>query len=130
MEKQGFIAKSCEVASLAWLRWERNWAWGRGAGGKGLQDGEESVSRCLGNKNTISLETLPTLFVFHLSLRTRPVSQSARRLTRIRSGCTRKGDSNYGAWMGILSTYNQNDYVKEDEIGGTCSTNGIEEERV
>jgi hypothetical protein len=97
MEKQGFITKSWEVASLAWLRWERERV-REEAGRKGLQDGEERVSRCLGNKSTISLETLPTPFVFYFSLRTSPVSQSARRLARLGSECIRKVDSIPGAW--------------------------------
>ena len=60
VENQGFIMKSWKVSSLACLRWDRVglekdcWAWVR-EGEKGLQDGEERVSRCLGNKHTISL---------------------------------------------------------------------------
>jgi hypothetical protein len=105
VEKQGFITKSWEVASLAWLRWKRergsDWVWIVRTRGKGLKERRRRRESPLSWKQEHNLPGEPSYsFVFYLSPRTRPVSQSARRLIQLRSRCVRDGDSILGLGCG------------------------------
>jgi hypothetical protein len=41
-----------------------------------------------------------------------------------------KVTTNFIIWFVVFAKYNENNEAKGDEIGGACSTNGGEEERV